>query len=49
MQVLNPAGAVFFWFYTSCQCQTRPGSGAAAAPTGTVSFNIVLAGTVKGA
>ena len=49
VQVLNPAGAVFFWFYTSCQCQTKPGSGAVTAPTGTVSFNIVLAGAVKGA
>ena len=48
VQVLNPAGAVFFWFYTSCQCQTRPGSGAVAAPTGTVPFDIALAGAVRG-
>ena len=49
VQVLNPAGAVFFWFYTGCQCQTRPGSGAVAAPAGTVSFDIVLADAMQGA
>ena len=49
IQIIDPVGAVFFWFYTSCQCQTQPGPGAVAATTGTTSFQIILAGAVKGA
>ena len=48
IQIVNSAGGVVFWFYTSCKCQTLPGPGALAATSGGVSFQIVKAGAVKG-
>ena len=46
VKVYNPQGVVVYWFYTSCKCQTAPGSVAVA--TGTLAFKLVKDTTVKG-
>ncbi len=46
MRVYSPQGAVVYWFYTSCGCQTVPGKVAAA--TGKTTFRLVKDARVKG-
>jgi hypothetical protein len=48
LQVVDSAGGVAFWFYTACKCQEKPAAGARVAASGSVSFQIVKAGAVKG-
>jgi hypothetical protein len=48
LQVVDSAGGVAFWFYTACKCQTKPAAGARVAASGSVSFQLVKAGAVKG-
>ncbi len=45
VRVVNKRGAVVYWFYTSCKCQTAPG--VLAVPTGSFPFKIYK-GTVSG-
>ena len=46
VKVVNSQGTVVYWFYTSCQCQTKPTS--AAVPTGTSSFQLLQLNSVPG-
>ena len=46
VRVYNSQGAVVYWFYTSCKCQTTPG--AIAAPTGAFAYTLLKAGAVAG-
>ena len=48
VNVINTAGTVVFWFYTSCKCTTTPAAGTAAVPTGNLQFKILKAGSVPG-
>ena len=46
VRVYNSLGDVVYWFYTSCKCQTAPGT--IAAPTGTFTYTLLKAGSVVG-
>ena len=43
-----PAGAVVYWFFTSCGCPTTPPAGAAAAASGAADVTLTRAGAVPG-
>jgi hypothetical protein len=47
VRVYSPRGAVVYWFYTSCSCQTAPGKVAAA--TGKATFKLMKDASVQGA
>ncbi len=46
VKVVNSKGAVVYWFYTSCKCQTAPG--AKAAPSGSQAFKLLKRNSVPG-
>ena len=45
VKIINSAGTVVYWFYTSCNCQTAPG--AAPVLTGSFKFFLLKANAVK--
>ena len=48
VRIVDTQGGTAYWFYTSCKCQTAPGPTAQAAVTGSVTYRLFKAGSVKG-
>jgi hypothetical protein len=46
VRIVDSRGGTAYWFYTSCKCQTAPGP--TAAVTGSVTYKLLKAGSVKG-